>query len=619
MDPEKQDRVLEVIENTLREAREKGFEEDRIAAILHRTELGLKYQSNNFGVNLILALTPGWNHDDGRDGPLRLLRVQENVDRFKEDLAANPRFLQEKVEQYFVENTHKLVLVMSPSESYTKEQQDRLDSVEEGMTSRLTAEDRMELLEKGRALAEAQAAKEDSECLPSLKVEHIPERLPTYAVKRLELAGVPTQLSAQPTNEVSYFKALLDVSGLSPELRGHLPLFAAVLTSLGAGPFDYRRLETLADLRTGGLGASLHVAEDPGDLSRLTEGLLLGSHCLEKNAEGMFELWTEVFNSLRWEGSLERLRTLVAELATDAVNGVAMSGHHYAMGEAARKLRKGMAVRAEFGGLDYIRLLAGISRDEAKLEQSISGIGEIARILLNKDRMKVALNATPGHAEDFSKAAEGFLSSVPGRFRHVPSPTVEPFEPESSKVYCATSFPIHYCSTSVPTVHFLHEDYAALSVASKLLYLKYLHREIREKGGAYGGGALLNSGGVLSFFSYRDPAFTATLDTFEKSLDWVRSPSGFDDRDVEEAKLGVFQKLDEPVLPGARGLREFLTGVTDGALHEMRARVRSTGARDVRRAAERYLDPARERGVAVIGPEDRAGQLDESWKVHKLV
>ncbi len=59
----------------------------------------------------------------------------------------------------------------------------------------------------------------------------------------------------------------------------------------------------------------------------------------------------------------------------------------------------------------------------------------------------------------------------------------------------------------------------------------------REKGGAYGGGAALNSSGVLSYYSYRDPNLEATLDAFERSAEWT----AFTERDVEEAKLGVFQ------------------------------------------------------------------------------
>jgi len=46
----------------------------------------------------------------------------------------------------------------------------------------------------------------------------------------------------------------------------------------------------------------------------------------------------------------------------------------------------------------------------------------------------------------------------------------------------------------------------------------YLHREIREKGGAYGGGASHQSG-MLAFYSYRDPNVLPTLDHYKNAIE----------------------------------------------------------------------------------------------------
>lgn len=52
----------------------------------------------------------------------------------------------------------------------------------------------------------------------------------------------------------------------------------------------------------------------------------------------------------------------------------------------------------------------------------------------------------------------------------------------------------------------------------------YLHREIREKNGAYGGGASYSAlDGVFSFTSYRDPNPLKTVSTFQKSAEWAAS------------------------------------------------------------------------------------------------
>ena len=81
-----------------------------------------------------------------------------------------------------------------------------------------------------------------------------------------------------------------------------------------------------------------------------------------------------------------------------------------------------------------------------------------------------------------------------------------------------------------------------LVVLGKVLSSKFLHREIREKGGAYGGGVMASSPGALKFFSYRDPNSDKTLDAFERSITWA-ADGGFTAQDIDEAKMGVFQKV----------------------------------------------------------------------------
>jgi Zn-dependent M16 (insulinase) family peptidase len=58
----------------------------------------------------------------------------------------------------------------------------------------------------------------------------------------------------------------------------------------------------------------------------------------------------------------------------------------------------------------------------------------------------------------------------------------------------------------------------------------FLHRAIREQGGAYGGGASHDAGiAAFRFYSYRDPRHAATLADFDAALDWLhgtRSTSG---------------------------------------------------------------------------------------------
>jgi Zn-dependent M16 (insulinase) family peptidase len=89
-----------------------------------------------------------------------------------------------------------------------------------------------------------------------------------------------------------------------------------------------------------------------------------------------------------------------------------------------------------------------------------------------------------------------------------------------SKTHFEMPFDVFYSGQCYQSVPYSHEDYPRyvmienynsydfcflsfrLLILSKLMFNKFLLREIREIGGAYGGGAYLR-GNLFSFFSYR--------------------------------------------------------------------------------------------------------------------
>lgn len=104
---------------------------------------------------------------------------------------------------------------------------------------------------------------------------------------------------------------------------------------------------------------------------------------------------------------------------------------------------------------------------------------------------------------------------------------------------------------------FGHPDTAALYVLGTLLSNTFLHKEIREKGGAYGSGCSVSPmKGVMNMWSYRDPNILETLDTYARiHLDDVQ------DVDLQEAKFSIFQKLDRPKDPQSKGIEEIFYGI----------------------------------------------------------
>ncbi|CAI2738155.1 unnamed protein product, partial [Dicrocoelium dendriticum] len=68
--------------------------------------------------------------------------------------------------------------------------------------------------------------------------------------------------------------------------------------------------------------------------------------------------------------------------------------------------------------------------------------------------------------------------------------------------YFVMPYSVHYVGQAFPAPSYESPNYAAFRVLSHLLTSKFLHREIREKGGAYGGRAVAKPLSLL-FYSYR--------------------------------------------------------------------------------------------------------------------
>ena len=633
MDINKKDEIEMCIKDTFNQVCIEGFEKDRVEAILHRTELALKDSVGNFGLNLIMGLTPGWNHISD---PFSLLKIEDTLQRFRSELKSDPSYLQEVVRKYFVDNPHHIVLTMTPKETYTEDNEKLLDSIETKLVSSLNAEQKDEVIETGKKLLSNQSEKEDEDsvaCLPSLSIADIKEKAPDYPTEIFQFTpSIKGQICVQPTNGVSFFRILIDAAPIQNHPYYHW--FVGLLTSMGAGKkLDFRKLETSINLYTGGLSSNHHLSEHYADLKVLKQGLLLSSRCLERNSEKMFELWSEIFNhaftNIDDEEMKARLGNLINMSATDSMNGLAYSGHHYAMSNAASQLYSDLPatkIRELEGGIASLRAVNKLalsigSGNVQVLDEILADLSSMARTVLNAQNVEsVSLSSTEAHMKDhFSNQAQAFLNSIPQNASDFKTKE-SIFEVTPTKTFVATPFPVHFCGAAIPTVPYEHSDSAPLRVLAKLISAKYLHPEIREKGGAYGGGATSNpSSGLFSFYSYRDPNCQKTLDSFHGSLDWIMS-NNFSDRDIQEAKLGIFQAVDKPVMPGDRGLRGWISGITNEMFQQHRDRIRSVTRDDLIRVTAQYLNSEdRNIGISVIGPESTAKTLDNSWNVQMLL
>lgn len=177
-----------------------------------------------------------------------------------------------------------------------------------------------------------------------------------------------------------------------------------------------------------------------------------------------------------------------------------------------------------------------------------------------------------------------------------------------------TATQVSFCAKAFKAVAGEHPDVAPLTVLGGFLRNGYLHRAIREQGGAYGGGATFDgSSGAFRFYSYRDPRLLETLADFDESIDWLLGNEHSHDA-LEEAVLGVIGSMDKPGSPAGEAQSDFFLQLhrrSQAYREAFRVGVLSVTVDDLKRVAKLYLTKENE-SIAVVTASSNKQLLDDA-------
>jgi presequence protease len=619
-------KVREAIVKTLQDVRQKGFDKAKVDGLLHQLELGLKHKTANFGMGLMQNLKPGWFN--GVD-PFGALAWDETVAAFKEKYAKGG-YLEELLDQYLL-NDKTLTFTMEPSTTYSNElaaeEASRLATKISEVTKRLGGErEALETLRKQELdLLEVQekARNQDLTCLPTLHVRDIPRQKERKEVRHSKLNNVRVQWREAPTNGLTYFRAVNTFDSLPEELRMYIPLFTDAILRLGTKNKTMEQLEDLIKLKSGGIRVGYHSSTSPTDLGNYSEGLVFSGYALDRNVGAMYELLRTIvlesdFDSTEAESMI---RQLLQGTASGAVNSIAESGHGYARRFAEAGLTPEGRLKEEIAGLSQVRLtakLAGRAPAEG-LQDVIEELKTIQRFAISSGgTMRTAITCGTESISRNEEQLQQFLNSLPQETT-TPATRAKTISPSNGKTFFPLPYQVYYTAHAIRTVPYTHLESASLQVLAQLLTHRHLHHEIREKGGAYGGGAYSRGlGGVFGFYSYRDPNPLNTMKIVSESGVWAREHE-WTERDIEEAKLSVFKVLDAPQSVSDEGMVLFLDGVTEEMMQEKRERLLDVTERDVKEAAQKYLVEGLGKGnIAVLGEMSEWVKEGDGWEVVDL-
>lgn len=608
----------------LQTVREKGFDRSKIDGYLHQMELGLKHKTANFGMSLLHRLKPKWF--TGVD-PFDSLAWNDTLAAFETEYAKGG-YLEGLLDKYLL-NDNTLTFTMAPSATFgqelAQEEESRLNAkiseVVKSAGGQEQARQALEARELELLVEQGKTNTEDLSCLPSVHVSDIPRTKEPVVLRYESTDRAEIQWREAPTNGLTYFRAINALESLPDDLRSLIPLFTDSVMRLGTKDIPMEQLEDLIKLKTGGISVGYHSASKPTDFTQATEGLIITGMALDRHVPTMFELLRKVVVETNFDSpdAASQIRQLLQASADGVVNDIASSGHAYARRAAEAGLSWDSLLREQVSGLSQVKLITTLAHRPASdpLEDVISKLKQIQQFAL-AGKLRVSITCDSGSVSSNAKALSDFTSSLPSNSVVFPARQPPQFS-RNIKSFYPLPYQVYYGALALPTVSYTSPQGASLQMLSQLLTHKHLHHEIREKGGAYGGGAYSRAlDGVFGFYSYRDPNPLNTIKIMANAGRWAVDKQ-WSDRDLEDAKISVFQGVDAPRSVNEEGMSNFLYEITDEMKQKRREQLLDVTKDQVREAAQKFIvDGLSKNSERLVFLGEKRDWVDNSWSVNEM-
>ncbi len=618
------EQIEALILDTLNDLVQKGIEPELVESAIHQIEFHRKEVTNTpypYGIKLLLAFGGSWFH--GVD-PVRILQFDADLEKLKKKIAQGP-FLEQKIREWFIDNNHRVLFKLAPDQEKEEKENQKLDAELESILDSLSENDIEKIKQDAEALKKLQETPEDLSVLPTLELTEIPPEV--QKVKENSQTD-SAMLYQQPTSGIFYLASAAGVGNLNKDLISLVPFFCYALPKSGVKNRDYTEVVRRIDLYTGGISLSVQARTGYADHGLGGPGtcvpfITFNGKCLVRNIGKMFEIVQEFVKDYNFS-DLVRLKSLLLEYRARLESAVVQNGHRLAISLASRNFSTASALSEIWQGIHQVKTIKALTRDlnNERLKAIADNLMAIGKSIFTRDNLKIALIGEEKPLAEGVKLADSMFRGLALEGGNGFIQPVLPIDSIAPREGWSTSSAVSFVARTFETVRFGHDDAPALSVIAKLLRSLFLHREIREKGGAYGGFSIYSpEDGQFCMASYRDPHIVNTLKVYEKAFEFIRS-GDFSEEDIKEALLQVCSEIDKPDPPGPAARKAFyrtILSLSDEDRDNYKQQLLILNRDRIIRVAEKYFHAdASGHGMAIISGEEKLASANKQLGDHPL-
>ena len=649
--PEHAEAVEQGIMDLLAKVASTPIDEETIETILHQIEIDQRHiggDSMPYGLNLMLEGFSTAIHDGN---PIDVWEVDEHLQWLREQVK-DKQWLPNLIKQHLLDNQHRVRVTLTPdsekSARLVAAEQTRLDTI----AMDLTAHDKDILKQQALDLAARQAAPDDLSLLPKVGLEDVPTDISFKqgTQQQVQLSGKDSTLFEYEagTNGLYYYQIIVPLTDEigdknttelpANEVINHplLPIYLSLLSELGTDSMDTYELQAKQAAHSSGVTARVSQRTNIDSNQSISSYFVVATRALNRKPEAI-DLVKEVMEHSVFTEH-DRIKEILQQRQSGWQSNLAGSGHAYAMQTASRGMSRQSQLEYVRSGLPALNALKDFlthaATDDAQwdelatslmnLHQRIISLPKHALIICEAEQTErlrdlIVNSWKDSRATELAAKAIDVEGNVPSEFANLTlNPALDGEDNKSETAengetvdvadlawLVATNVYHNASAYTVPAP--AHPDTAALMVLAPYLRNGYLHSAIRERGGAYGGGAGYDGNAcAFKFFSYRDPHCAETFTHFDASIEWLLNEPQTAEQ-LEEAILGIVSGMDKPGSPAGEAVKACFADLHHRGIEwqrKMRAAILAVTIDDLQRVAKKYLQ-GQKHVRAVLAPYDK--------------
>lgn len=582
------------IDATLKEIAQKGLPKDLIESAVNKVEFQLReFSSIHRGLTLANRVLESWLYN----GPaLEYVRYAAEMEWIRSH-ASSDWFLQ-LLNKYIISNGHQSLVSISPDTKMMgrieKQLQAQLGQAKKKIGLKALKAEAQEFT----AWNSAPVPVEEQRKVPVLKVSDLNREAKIIPQEVTQFEGTTILSHPLMAQGIVYASFYFDVHSIPEKWVPYLPLLAESLGKVRTNRRSFEEIDLKIYKESGGITSTVSVFPHKGRPDLYDARFVVQIKALQPKLDEALALLKEVVLETRFD-STSRMSEIFRNFYSQQESSLGRQAVYFSLLNTRAKIHLSGRYNNALNGMPQLTFLREHNKKKnfTSLNQELQ---KISNAIFQKHNLIIGLGYDPQSEAIVRQKVQNLVKSLPEQ----KSPPQQNLTFSKQMLFDGAAFSgqVQFMSifSQSPKVA---EQFGGLKALSQLISVQFIYPQIREQGGAYGGGMIVSEAGELGFYTYRDPRLDESYQDFLRVPQFLRTYAN-DQVSINSAILATIGDMDLPLTAQqqvARGVTYFLQKLTPQDLQKFRDQVFALNVKDLKAYAQQIETGLKNAELSVVG------------------